>query len=95
MSKKLEQAKGILQSIISDHSVPKNIRRAAKDAYRGLDESDDPPSVRASMGIGILDEISQDPNCPTYARTRIWNVVSVLETVKDDEGDEESESEWD
>ncbi|GAG74684.1 unnamed protein product, partial [marine sediment metagenome] len=28
-------------------------------------------------------EISQDPNCPMYARTKLWNIVSILETVRD------------
>jgi len=94
VSKKLEQAKGILQSIIADHSVPKNIRRAAKDAYKAMDEGEDPPSVMASIGIGILDEISQDPNCPNYSRVKLWNVVSILETVKDQDDSGESGSDW-
>jgi len=28
-----------------------------------------------------LDEISQDPNCPLFARTKIWNILSQLETI--------------
>jgi uncharacterized protein (UPF0147 family) len=27
----------------------------------------------------MLDEITNDPNMPMYARTKIWNVVSLLE----------------
>ena len=40
-------------------------------------------TIRASNAISTLDEISQDPNCPLYARTKIWNAVSVLETIRD------------
>jgi hypothetical protein len=40
-------------------------------------------AVRAANAIGILDEISQDPNMPPYTRTRVWNVVSILENIKD------------
>jgi len=39
--------------------------------------------VRASNAISILDEISQDPNMPPYTRVKLWNVVSVIEAIKD------------
>ena len=82
-SEQLNDAKEILSSIVQDHSVPKNIRRAAKKAYDGLDDEADPPAVRANLAISVLDEISQDPNCPVYSRTKIWQIVSILETVRD------------
>ena len=83
MEEKINEAKELLQSIIMDHSVPKNIRRAAKKAQVGL-EVDDPPTVTANVAISVLDEISQDPNCPMYSRTRIWQVVSILETIREE-----------
>lgn len=83
MGQQLEEAKEILSSIIKDHSVPKNIRRAAKRAYDGLENTEDSPSVRANFAISVLDEISQDPNCPVYSRTKIWQIVSILETIRD------------
>ena len=79
----LEEAKEILSSIITDHSVPKNIRRSAKQAYDGLENDEDSPSVRANYAISVLEETSQDPNCPVYSRTKIWQIVSILETIKD------------
>lgn len=74
----------ILSSIVEDTSVPRNIRRAANDAITSMeDETIEFLAIRASNAISTLDEISQDPNCPLYARTKIWNAVSVLETIKD------------
>ena len=84
MEDKIENSKMKLQQISSDHSVPKNIRRAAKEAFiaiSGKNAPDDPPEVRANFAISILDEISQDPNCPLFARTKIWEVLSILETI--------------
>ena len=85
MEDKIENSKMLLQHISSDHSVPKNIRRAAKEAYTAISgknsKEDDPIEVRANLAISILDEISQDPNCPLFARTTIWQVLSVLETI--------------
>ncbi len=85
MEDKIEGSKMLLQQISSDHSVPKNIRRAAKQALMAVtgknSQEDDPPEVRANFAISILDEISQDPNCPLFARTKIWNILSLLETI--------------
>lgn len=80
---KKKQVIQILTSISEDTSVPRNIRRAANEAITSMEDAKDEMVVRASNGISILDEISQDPNCPLYARTKIWNAVSVLETIKD------------
>jgi len=30
-----------------------------------------------------LDEILQDPNMPPYTRVKLWNVMSLLEAIKD------------
>ncbi|MFW9855784.1 MAG: UPF0147 family protein [Candidatus Thorarchaeota archaeon] len=85
MEDKINNVKNLLQQVSSDHSVPKNIRRAAKEALSAIvgknTPDDDPPEVRANLAISILDEISQDPNCPLFARTTIWNVLSLLETI--------------
>ncbi len=80
---KIRQAIIILMRIINDTSVPRNIRRAATEAIKQLKDESLSPGVRAANAISILDEISQDPNMPVYARTMIWNVITLLETVKD------------
>ncbi|NVM29426.1 MAG: UPF0147 family protein [Candidatus Helarchaeota archaeon] len=81
---KKKQVIYILSSIAEDTSVPRNIRRAANEGITSMeDESIESLAIRASNAISKLDEISQDPNCPLYARTKIWNAVSVLETIKD------------
>lgn len=73
----------ILQHIMGDTSVPRNIRRAAEESRDILAKEDEEPTIRASTVISILDEISNDPNIPIHARTLIWNVLSELESVRD------------
>jgi len=80
---KIRQAIVMLMRIINDTAVPRNIRRAATEAIKQLRDESVSPAVRAANAISILDEISQDPNMPIYARTIIWNVITLLETVKD------------
>ncbi|MEM1644068.1 MAG: UPF0147 family protein, partial [Desulfurococcaceae archaeon] len=41
------------------------------------------PGVRAANAISALDTVSQDPNMPIHTRVRIWNVITLLETIKD------------
>jgi uncharacterized protein (UPF0147 family) len=79
----IEQSKHLLRQISEDSSVPRNIRRAANEAIAALENEDDSPAVRAQNAISIIDEPSQDPNCPNHARTKIWHVSSLLEPIRD------------
>lgn len=82
-NQRVTQASSILSLISGDNTTPKNIRRAAKEALSVLTTPEFSIAVRAANAISILDDISQDPNMPPYTRTRIWNVVSVLEVIKE------------
>ena len=81
--KSIDQSKHLLKQISEDSSVPRNIRRAANEAIAVLENETDSPAVRAQNAISILDEPSQDPNCPNHARTKIWHVSSLLEPIRD------------
>ncbi|MCS7139914.1 MAG: UPF0147 family protein [Candidatus Nezhaarchaeota archaeon] len=80
---KISQAIMILQRVADDLGVPRNIRRACSESIKVLKTRKFTPGVRASNAISILDECSQDPNMPLFARTAIWQAVSILEQVKD------------
>lgn len=80
---KIRQALVMLMRIVNDASVPRNIRRAATEAIRQLRDESLSPGVRAANAISVLDEISQDPNMPVHTRITIWNIMTLLETVKD------------
>ena len=71
----------LLEQILNDRTVPKNIRKAAEDSKNVLNTTDS-EEVRISTVIHILDEIINDPNMPMYTRTRIWNAVSILEEMR-------------
>jgi len=75
----LTQILSTLDLVINDRTVPKNIRKAAEDSKNVLNDGNQPMELRISTAIHILDETINDPNMPMYARTKIWNVVSLLE----------------
>jgi len=75
----------LLDVIIEDRTVPRNIRSAVEEAKKELTEkSENSWDIRLSSAISRLDDIINDPNMPMYTRTQIWNVVSMLEAVKRD-----------
>jgi len=80
---KIVQAVRLLNRIIGDSSVPRNIRRAAIEAIKMLQDMSLSPGVRAANAVSVLDEVSQDPNMPMHTRTMVWNIMAILSTVKD------------
>ena len=71
----------ILEYIMNENSVPRNIREAANEFNKLLKDETQDQSVRISTVLGKLDEISNDPNIPVHARTLIWEVLSKLEAI--------------
>ena len=83
--KNLDPIIKLLNEIIEDRTVPRNIRLSAEEAKRELTENTSSSwDIRLSSAISILDDIINDPNMPMYTRTQIWNVVSLLEAAKRD-----------
>jgi uncharacterized protein (UPF0147 family) len=73
----------MIEQVASDRTVPKNIRAVAEEALTAL-EGDGDVKVRISTAIGFLDDVINDPNMPMYTRTQIWNIVSMLEQMRND-----------
>lgn len=80
---RIRQAMVVLGMVAEDTTTPRNIRRAAKQSIEALELKQYTPAVRASNAISILDDILQDPNMPPYTRVKLWNVMSLLEAIKD------------
>lgn len=77
----ITQVLEILSLIEQDNTVPKNVRSKIKSAMTILeDKNGQPIEVKFDKVIQDLDELSADPNLPSYTRTQIWNVVSTLES---------------
>ena len=72
----------IIQQIANDRSVPRNIRIMCENSIHILQNEKEDLAVRVNTVISDLDEISNDPNIPTYTRTQVWNIVSLLESIQ-------------
>ena len=81
MTEDIKQITEVLNQIIKDNSVPRNIRRGAEEAKKILQDETQDIKDRASSAQYILDGLSNDRNLPMHARTVLWNVAGALETL--------------
>ena len=76
-----EMISNLLEDILRDRGVPRNIKSTIEESM-GILRNKDPENEKIATIISILDDASNDPNLTSYARTKIWNMVSVLESIK-------------
>jgi len=79
----LNNALSTMNQIATNPSTPKNIRKNIGDLVEGLKSDEYPISVRALNTISSLDDVTQDPNLPSYVRTSLWQAVSTLESIRE------------
>jgi len=79
----LNQAIKTLEEIASNPSTPRNIKKNITDLALELKKQEYSVSVRASNAISVLDDITQDPNMPSYVRVTLWQAVSTLERIRE------------
>jgi len=79
----LNNALSILNQIATNPSTPRNIRKNITDLIDGLKSDEYSVSVRAVNTISLLDDVTQDPNLPSYVRTSLWQAVSTLEGIRE------------
>lgn len=80
---KVQKALTTLSQVVESNITPRNIRKIVKDAINMLTDAKISVGVRAANAISILEEVSQDPNMPSFSRVTIWSAVSTLESVRE------------
>ncbi len=81
---KLLKALTTLETIMKIENIPRNIRNLLKESHVSLkDEKNGPLSVRAANAISMLDSITQNPQMQSHIRTMIWQLVSILEGIRE------------
>jgi len=79
----MESAIQTLNQLATSHSTPKNFKKTISDLIIELQSDEYSLSVRAANAISSLDDITQDPNVPSFVRTTLWQAVSVLESIRE------------
>lgn len=70
-----------LRELEDDVCVPKNVKVRILQVIRIL-ETEEEPSLKVSRALHELEEITEDINMQADTRASIYNIVSILETVK-------------
>ncbi len=81
LAKKISEITKQMENIATDPTVPKNVRTAVSEA-KGKLNAEGTYTVRISGAIYCIDNISNDINLPAQARTMIWHILSMLESLK-------------
>ena len=79
----MKEAIETLEQITASNSTPKTIKKSITDLIADLNNQEYSLSVRAANAISLLDDITQDPNMPSYVRTQLWQAVSKLESIRE------------
>ena len=79
----MKEAIETLNQIASSGSTPKTIKKSITDLISDLNNEEYSLSVRAANTISLLDDVTQDPNMPSYVRTQLWQAVSKLESIRE------------
>ncbi len=71
-----------IDMLLDDNSVPKNIKRGAEEAKTLLlNKAESDMNVKKNEVFSILEEVADDSNVPIPAMTKLWAVLSELESL--------------
>ena len=81
--KELEDAVSVMDDVITDFAVPRNIKRSVEEA-KALINKEEAGEVEFTSAIYLLDESLNDINMPFHTRTDLMAVISKLEKLKEE-----------
>lgn len=79
-SDNMELAFELLDGILADRSVPKNIRDVLAKVKEKAKQREE---VSLAEAIYMMEELGEDLNLPEHTRTDIWQIISEFETEKE------------
>lgn len=80
--KEVKDLVALMQDVVADHGVPRNIRTVVEEAIEKVSGS----KLRIedfSTAVYMMDDISKDLNIPAHTRTDVWEIISRMEAIKE------------
>lgn len=81
-SEQVQEIIQVLDELKDDPTVPRNVKTKLESSATILRNENEEISIRVDKVLQDLDDISNDTNTQSYARSQIWNIVSMLESLK-------------
>ncbi len=72
----------VMDELREDSTVPRNVKSKLEASIVLLKKENDELRMRIDRVLQELDEIANDTNTQSYTRSQIWNIVSMLESIK-------------
>jgi len=82
MAMDIKDISEMVDNLVNDTTIPKNIRKALSEAKARLDSNEE-RMVKISAAIYLIESITEDINMPAHARTQIWSIIGALETINE------------
>ena len=77
----VEDIIAVMAELSEEASVPKNVKEKVASVIATLKDDKTDQSMRVDKALEILDDVAEDSNLQSYARTQVWNIVSMLEKL--------------
>lgn len=81
MEEKIQSILEMIDVVLEDTTIPRNIRKALSNAKNELEKQGE-EIVRTSAALYLIESITEDVNMPMHARAQIWAIISALEAIK-------------
>ena len=81
--KKLKDIAELMEPIIEDTTVPRNIRNKINEAKEKIITKEGEKAVNIANAVYTIEEVSNDINMPFHIRTELWSILSELEAIKE------------
>ncbi len=73
----------LIDLLLTDVMIPKNVKNTLNQIQEKITK-DSKNTVVLSEAIYSLQDISEDPNLPLNAKSDIWQLLNILEKVKEE-----------
>ncbi len=81
---KIDQICELLDRILEDRTVPRNIKEKVRQAKEELNKKEKDLMARINLAVHLLEDACNEPNIPVYTRTQVWNIIALLERVAEE-----------
>jgi len=68
--------------LLEEQGTPRNVREKAKAMLQSLGEAEE-MRLKADRLLAQLDDLQSDVNIPSYVRTQLWSISSMLEDIEE------------
>ena len=79
-NEKLNHALTTLKELETDTTLPKNVKNKIATTIKLL-EGKEEASIKASKALHEIEELADNMNTPSFIRTQLYNITSLLEGV--------------